>query len=148
MLLNTPGLRTGTRRNWGGFWRPWAFPPFPLACELMGSVLLTYCGTVSYLLVQGSIGCSACVFSGVWFFVTPWTVARQAPLFMAFSRQEYWSGLPFLSPGHLSDPEVEPASLVSPALAGEFFTTAPPGKPIGMYRWLKTIIMLLNLQLG
>ena len=53
---------------------------------------------------------------------TPWTVACQAPLSMEFSRQEYWSGLPFPSPGdrtHVS---------LSPALAGRFFTTEPPGK--------------------
>jgi len=45
------------------------------------------------------------------------------PLCMGFSRQEYWSGLPFLSPGDLPDPEVEPTSSVSPALAARFFTT-------------------------
>ena len=55
-----------------------------------------------------------------------WTVARQAPLFMRFSRQEYWSGLPFSSPGVLPDPRIEPASS---ALAGRFFITEPPGKP-------------------
>ena len=58
--------------------------------------------------------------------VIPWTVALQAPLSMEFSRQEYWSELPFPSPGDLSDPEIEPES---PALAGRFFTTEPPGKP-------------------
>ena len=47
----------------------------------------------------------------------------QAPLSMGFSRQEYWSGLPFPTPGDLSDPGIEPESLVSPALAGGFFTT-------------------------
>ena len=51
------------------------------------------------------------------------TVARQAPLSMRFSRQEYWSGLPWPLPGESSDPGVEPASLMSPALAGGFFTT-------------------------
>ena len=51
-------------------------------------------------------------------FVTPWTVARQAPLFMGFSRQEYWSGLPFPSPGDLPTPGIEPMSLTSSALAG------------------------------
>ena len=45
-------------------------------------------------------------------FVTPWTVARQAPLFMGFPRQEYWSGLPFPSPGALPDPGIEPVSLI------------------------------------
>ena len=51
-------------------------------------------------------------------FETPWTVALQAPLSMGFPRQEYWSGLPFPSPGDLPDPGVEPTSLVSPALIG------------------------------
>ena len=53
----------------------------------------------------------------------PWTVAHQAPLSMGFSRQESWSGLPCLPPGDLPDPEIEPESPVSPALAGRFFTT-------------------------
>ena len=55
---------------------------------------------------------------------TPWTIAHQAPLSMGFSRQEYWSGLPCPPPGDLSDPGIEPASLVSPALAGRLFTTS------------------------
>ena len=55
--------------------------------------------------------------------VTLWTVACQAPLSMEFSRQEYWSGLPFLSPEDLPDPGIEPVSVKSPALAGGFFTT-------------------------
>ena len=62
-------------------------------------------------------------------FVTPWTVAHQAPLSMELPRQEYWSGLPFPTPGDLLDPGIEPASLASPTLAGGFFTTVPPGKP-------------------
>ena len=57
-------------------------------------------------------------------FVTPWTAARQAPLSMGFSRQEYWSGLPFPSPGDLPDPGIEPGS---PVLAGGFLTTVTPG---------------------
>ena len=61
-------------------------------------------------------------------FVTPWTVACQAPLSMGFPRQEYCSGLPFPSPGDLSDPGIEPAAPVSPALAGRFFTTELPEK--------------------
>ena len=55
-------------------------------------------------------------------FVTPWTVAHQAPLSMGFPRQEYWSGLPCPPPGDLPNPGIEPASLASPALAGGFFT--------------------------
>ena len=57
-----------------------------------------------------------------------WTVARQAPLSMEFFNQEYWSGLPFPTPGDLPDPGVKPRS---PSLAGTFFTTEPPGKPQG-----------------
>ena len=68
--------------------------------------------------------------SHVRLFATPCTVARQAPLSMGFSRQEYYSGLPFPSPGNLSDPGIEPVSLASPALAGRFFTTAPHRKHI------------------
>ena len=64
--------------------------------------------------------------SRAWLFATPWTVAHQAPTSMGFSRQEYWSGLPFPSLGNLPDPGIEPAS---PALAGGFFTTELPGKP-------------------
>ena len=58
----------------------------------------------------------------------PWSVALQAPLFMEFPRQEYWSGLPFPIPGDPLDPGIEPTSLASPALAGSCFTAAPPGK--------------------
>ena len=63
-------------------------------------------------------------FSHVRLFAIPWTVAHQAPLSMGFSRQEYWSGLPFPPPGDLPDPGIELASLLSPALAGRFFTTS------------------------
>ena len=55
---------------------------------------------------------------------TLWTVACQTPLSMGFSRQEYWKGLPCPLPEDLSDPEIEPLSLISPALAGGFFTTS------------------------
>ena len=58
--------------------------------------------------------------SRVQLFVTPWNIARQAPLSMEFSRQEYWSWLPFTTPGDLPNPGTEPASLASPALAGRF----------------------------
>ena len=58
--------------------------------------------------------------------VTPWTAARQAPLSMGFSRQEYWSGLPCPPPGDLPHPAIEPRS---PARTGGFFTTEPLGNP-------------------
>ena len=66
----------------------------------------------------------------------PWTVAHQAPLSMGFSRQEYWSGLPCPPPGDLPSPEIKPAS---PALAGRFFTTEPPGKLSSFREELLTI---------
>ena len=62
--------------------------------------------------------------SCVWLFATPWTVAHQDPPSMGFSRQEYWSGLPFPSPGDLPDPGIEPRS---PALEADDLTSEPPG---------------------
>ena len=62
-------------------------------------------------------------FSCVWLFVILWSRVCQAPLSMGFSRQEYWSGLPSPPPGGLPDPEIEHVSLMSPVLAGVFFTT-------------------------
>ena len=62
--------------------------------------------------------------SRVWLFATLWTVAYQAPPSMGFSRQEYWSGLPFPPPGYLSDPGIEPGSPTSQADA---LTSEPPG---------------------
>ena len=56
---------------------------------------------------------------------TPWTIAHQIPLSVEFSRQEYWGGLSFSFPGDLPNTGIEPSS---PALAGSFFTTEPPGK--------------------
>ena len=66
--------------------------------------------------------------SHVWLFATPWTVSYKAPLSMEFSRQEYWSGLPFPSPGDLPDPGIEPRS---PALQADALPSEPPGKPQG-----------------
>ena len=63
-------------------------------------------------------------FSRVQLFATLWTVAHQAPLPKGFSRPEYWSGLPFLSPGHLPDQGSSLPLFMSPALAGEFFATS------------------------
>ena len=71
----------------------------------------------------------AFVLSCVYLFATTGAIAHQTPLSMEFSRQEYWSGLPFPAPWDLPDPGIEPTSPVSPALAGGFFTTEPPGKP-------------------
>ena len=63
-------------------------------------------------------------FSRVRLFATLWTVAYQAPLSIGFSRQEYWSGLPYPAPGDLPDPGIELVTLKSPALADRFFTAS------------------------
>ena len=68
--------------------------------------------------------CMLSHFSHVQLFVTLWTIAHQAPLSMEFSRQEYWSGLPFPSPGDLPSPGIEPTFSVTPELAGGLFTTS------------------------
>ena len=65
--------------------------------------------------------------SRVQFFATPWTVAHQAPQSMEFSRQEYWSGLPFPSPGYLPNPGIEPGS---PTLQADALQSEPPGKQV------------------
>ena len=72
--------------------------------------------------------------SPVQLFVTPWTVACQAPLPIGFSQQEYWSGLPFPPPGFLPDSRIKPTP---PALAGRFFITEPPGKPSSILLMLR-----------
>ena len=81
----------------------------------------------------------------------PTDCSHQAPLSMELSRHEYWSGWPSPTPGDLPDPGIEPASLVSPALAGRFFTTVPPRKPFPcnftVNQW-KAAIILPILQLS
>ena len=95
------------------------------------------CAYVSFY-VYVSIYVYVCVraqsLSCVRLFATPCTVALQAPL--EFSRQEDWSVLPLPTPGGLPDPGMEPTSLASLALAGGFFTTAPPGKPMFMHAYI------------
>ena len=70
-----------------------------------------------------------CLLSHVQLFATAWTVAPKAPLPMGLSQREYWSGLPFPSPGDLPNSSTEPVSPVSPEMAGRFFITEPPWKP-------------------
>ena len=80
--------------------------------------------------------------SRVRLFATPWTVAYQASPSMGFPRQEYWSGLPFLSPGGLPNPGIEPRS---PALQADALPSAPPAKlNIGYTHYLKERIHTLN----
>ena len=88
-------------------------------------------------------------FSCILLFVTPWTVAWQAPLFMGFSRQEYWSAEPFPSPGDLHDPGIK---IQSPALQADFLPSELPGKPITIYKcmcvYLKCLYYFFHMSLG
>ena len=85
------------------------------------------CESVGAISPEATSDCYGVVFSDAQLcFCDPWTIAHQALLSMDFSRQEYWSGLPFLSPGDLPDPGIEPRS---PALQVYSLPTEPPGKP-------------------
>ena len=75
---------------------------------------------------------------------TPWTVACQAPVSIAFLRQEYWSGVPFPPPGDLPIPRIEPRSLVSPGLAGGLVTTSPTWKAHFYYRLFIVLIICVD----
>ena len=86
--------------------------------------------------------------SHVRLFVTPWTIAHQAPLSMGFPRQEYWSELPFPPPEDLPDPRIKPASPVFPALTSRFFTTEPPGIPLALIGCLQRGSFFLSYPWG
>ena len=102
---------------------------FKLFVLILSQIPRTELGTKKmhnkYLLDDWNMcACMLSCFSHVQLFVTLWTVAREDPLFMEFSRQNYWSGLPCSPPGDPPDPGIEPKSLVSPAWADGFFTTS------------------------
>ena len=124
--------------NFFGGWsyKPWfesrVFTLWPLWLESPVQQSCPYLSTFSHLAPGTMCVCvcvCACALSVVWYFVTPWAVDCQTPLSMEFSRQEYWNGWPFPSPGDLPNPGIKPVSLVSPALAGKFSTSWATGKP-------------------
>ena len=78
-------------------------------------------------------------------FATPWTVARQAPLFVGFSRQDYWSGLPCPPPGDLPDPGIESRS---PALQADSLPSEPPGKPAGVINAISELLEISKLVMS
>ena len=78
--------------------------------------------------------------------VTPWIVTCQAPLSVEFSKQEYWSGLPFPPPGDLPGPGIKPMSLVSPALTDRFFTTNTTF-PYTVFEKKNTLLHLIKYQM-
>ena len=94
---------------------------------------LPYMFTHLFIFIDENTFVLSC-FSHVWLFVTVYTIACQASLTMGFSRQEYWSGLPFPPSGDLPNPGIEPTSLMSPALAGRFFTTSITWEVPRIYR--------------
>ena len=105
---------------------------------LVGMNFLDLVRTASFVLFLWDVSWIHIVFvviqllSHVQLIETPWTVAHKFPLSMVFSQQEYWSGFPCPPPGDLPDPGVEPASLMSPALAGRFFTTSATWEAHGL----------------
>ena len=108
--------------------RSFFLPPEDILGSYASNILkLTICPCVS--LHGWSLSCAQ-------LFVTLWTVAHQAPLPTGFSRQEYWSGLPFSFPGDLPNLGIEPASPEAPALAGKFFTTEPPGTLLAISNYM------------
>ena len=99
----------GVLPGWNGQWKQGPFDSVP-AGEIADWQLWLW-GVLSH-------------FSHVWLFATLWTIARQAPLSMRFSRQEYQNGSLFPSLGDLPNPGIEPASLMSPALSGKVYSTS------------------------
>ena len=98
-----------------------------------GSSQFTYCWSLTQRILNTTLLVHEVKWSEVSclrLFSTPWTVAYQDPQSMGFSRQEFWSGLPFPSPGDLPNPGNK---TVSPQLAGRFFTTEPPEKRLGRF---------------
>ena len=92
------------------------------SCLLFMTTLAIFMFTCSYFRLLLLLFSHSAVFDT---FVTPWTVTHQVSLFMGFLRQQYWSGLPFPSPGNLPNSGIKPTSL---ELGGRCFTTKPPGK--------------------
>ena len=93
-------------------------------CQRPDSKYFRFCEPYSLSYLLNSVVCALSRFSHVGLSATLWTSARQAPLSMGFSRQEYWSGLPCPPPGDLPDAGIELVSLMSPALAGRFLTAS------------------------
>ena len=111
--------------SYGLRWAPWIAPKQASGFGQKKVTLFIYLFSEVSLNLQDPVPLSmlSC-FSRDQLCATPWTVAHQAPLSIECSRQGYWSGLPFPSPGDLLDPGIEPTSFMPPALAGGFFTTS------------------------
>ena len=135
----TPQTGLNNRNFLSLFWRPkvWdqdinRLAPFGVWEEEFVPCLSSSLQVVSWHLWHACMGNGFC---RVWLCATLWTVAHQALLSMGFSRQEYWSGLLFPSPGDLPDPGIKPASLIPPELASGFFPTEPLGSSYQIWMW-------------
>ena len=91
---------------------------------ILQSVINALCLLISWNFLKQKVHLLFGLSRSVRFFAAPWTATHQAPLPLEFSRQEYWSGVSFPTPEDLPDPGPEPTSLVSPAVAGRFFSTS------------------------
>ena len=111
-------------------YQAWHSTPFTPVHSSLPVVTTLSCNHICVIILPASLRACMCVLSHVQLFATLWTIVHQAPLSMDFSRQEYWSGLPFLTPGDLPDPR--DGSCVSCILCTgrQFFTTVPPGKSL------------------
>ena len=96
-----------------------------------------------FILTMFSLCVCACPFSRVRFFVIPWTVTRDAPLSMEFSMQEYWSVLPFPTPGDLPNPGFKPKAHMLPALAGGFLPLVPPATYYTIYPYTLFVLCIV-----
>ena len=113
LVIPNPGIELGSP----------ALQVDSLPAEPQGKPTIKLHWVRNWRILMGNLrACMLSWFYHVRLFATPWTVARQAPLSVGFSRQEYWSGLPCPPPGDLPDPGMEPESFMSPTLADRFFT--------------------------
>ena len=116
----------------------WSLVPLPFlspACTF-GSSWITYCWSLAWRILTITLlacVCMCCYFSHVQLFETLWIVARQAPLSMGFSRQEYWSGLPCPPPGHIPDQGSNPCLLHLPHCRQILYCWAPREAPASMW---------------
>ena len=118
------------KQTWSGIWQAKTILNHEALGEVRLCLWLTPSGLWGLYIAPGnwlSQLCESEVAQSCPTLCDPWTEAHQAPPSLGFSRQEYWSGLPFPSPGDLPNPGIEPRS---PTLQADALTSAPPGKPL------------------